>query len=566
MSEFPEGWEVINLGTVCDVVRGITFPASAKEATHTQSNVCCLRTSNIQREIDWRDIYFVPREYVKRENQFVMLGDILMSMANSYELVGKVAVVRENPPYPTAFGAFLSAIRTQVGIEGQYLFHLLRTEQIQRELRQGSSQTVNIANISVKTLSAIEIPIAPSKEQKRIADKLDLLLARVDACRERCNRIPLILKHFRQSVLAVAASGELTEDWREQNSDVEVTSALLKRIQDANVYRREIKVGQGIPDPFEIPSTWEWVRLFDICKSITDGDHQPPPKAESGVPFLTISNISKGRLDFNQIRYVPENYYEKIDETRKPHLGDILYTAVGATYGIPVLVDTEERFCFQRHIAILKPSHLINNKYLLYTLQSDFVYRQATDAVTGTAQPTVPLSGLRQIKVPLPPLEEQNEIAYQLEKLFAFADRLEARYQAARAQVDRLTPALLDKAFRGELVPQDPNDEPASVLLEQIRSELATAKTSKPKQRQRVTVDSTPSIAQVIMLSRKDIQPSHLASILKTRGSLTAEDLWTASQLEIDDFYDQLKDEEEQGLLRETRGEEPNAPRLLEAA
>lgn len=114
-----------------------------------------------------------------------------------------------------------------------------------------------------------------------------------------------------------------------------------------------------------------------------------------------------------------------------------------------------------------------------------------------------------------------------------------------------MTPALLDKAFRGELVPQDPNDEPASVLLEQIRSELTVAKANKTEQRQRVTVASKPSIAQVIMLTRKDIQPSHLSSILKARGALTAENLWTESQLEIDDFYDQLKDEEVQGLLRE---------------
>ena len=190
MSELPKGWEIVNLGDACDVIRGITFPASAKEEAYKKSNICCLRTSNIQREVDWRDVYFVSCEYVKRENQLVQLGDILMSMANSYELVGKVSVVRENPPYPTAFGAFLSAIRTQVGIEGQYLFHLLRTEYIQRELRQGSSQTVNIANISVRTLSTIQIPISPTNEQRRIVAKLDSLFARSRSAREELERIP----------------------------------------------------------------------------------------------------------------------------------------------------------------------------------------------------------------------------------------------------------------------------------------------------------------------------------------------------------------------------------------
>jgi hypothetical protein len=206
-------------------------------------------------------------------------------------------------------------------------------------------------------------------------------------------------------------------------------------------------------------------------------------------------------------------------------------------------------------------------KWLLYWLRSNNGRTQIERLASGNqlSMRNLTQANLKSIFVRLPDEDERNEIIRRAEALFTYADRLEARYQTARAQVDRLIPALLDKAFRGELVPQDPNDEPASVLLEQIRSELATAKANKPE-RQRTTVTTTPSLAQVIMLTRKDIQPSHLSAILKTRGSLTAEDLWTASQLEIDDFYEQLKEEEEQGLLRETRGEEPNAPRSLEAA
>jgi type I restriction enzyme, S subunit len=329
------------------------------------------------------------------------------------------------------------------------------------------------------SMKLIPVPLAPLNEQKRIADKLDRLLAKVDNCRERLDRIPLILKHFRQSILAAATAGKLTEDWRTKNTDAENTSDLLKKIQDTKIQKRTAKVGQGISDLFDLPPTWIWARLFDVCDSISDGDHQPPPQSESGVPFLTISNISKGKINFNKIRYVPEEYYEKIDTIRKPNSNDILYTAVGATYGIPVLVETEQRFCFQRHIAILKPNQLINNQYLFHALQSGFVYQQATDFVTGTAQPTVPLSGIRQIKVPIPPSEEQNNIIHQLKVLFDFADRLEARYQTARAQIDKLTPALLDKAFKGELVPQDPTDEPAATLLAKIQPISAKPKANR---------------------------------------------------------------------------------------
>ncbi len=167
----------------------------------------------------------------------------------------------------------------------------------------------------------------------------------------------------------------------------------------------------------------------------------------------------------------------------------------------------------------------------------------------------------------VPPLSEQSEIVRRVEALFAYADRLEARYTAARAQVERLTPALLAKAFRGELVPQDPNDEPASVLLERIRAARAASEgAAGPKRRKGGGRSKTSQKAEVLMLTRKDVQDTHLTTILKERGPLTAEALWSASQLDIDDFYDQLKDEEARGLLREKRGDSSNAPRMLEAA
>jgi hypothetical protein len=187
---------------------------------------------------------------------------------------------------------------------------------------------------------------------------------------------------------------------------------------------------------------------------------------------------------------------------------------------------------------------------------------------TGTAQLTIPLSGLRKFRTNLPNIHEQQEIIRRVEKLFAFADRLESRYKTARAKCNQLTPALLEKAFQGELVPQDPNDEPALVLLERIKSLRSSAETNqtKPQRRKTASEKSKSYSFEAKMLKRKDIQPSHLSDILKASGSLTAEALWTASQLEIDDFYDQLKDEEAQNLLKETRAENSDASRLLEAA
>jgi type I restriction enzyme S subunit len=196
------------------------------------------------------------------------------------------------------------------------------------------------------------------------------------------------------------------------------------------------------------------------------------------------------------------------------------------------------------------------------------LFRERLQAITaGIAQQKIGLERFRQFPLQLAPLTEQYEIVRRVEALFAYADCLEARYTAARAQVECLTPALFTKAFRGELVPQDPNDEPASVLLERIRAARAVSEgAAVPKRRKDSSRPKISQQAEVLMLTRKDIQDTHLTTILRERGPLTAEALWSASQLDIDDVYNQLKDEEARGLLREKRGDSSNALRMLEAA
>ncbi len=160
---------------------------------------------------------------------------------------------------------------------------------------------------------------------------------------------------------------------------------------------------------------WPMVSLADVCETITDGDHQPPPKAAEGVPFVTISNINEHReLDFAKTFFVPEFYYEGLKPTRKPLGGDILYTVTGS-YGIPVLVPENIRFCFQRHIALIRTGPQILNRFLLSLLASPFMLQQGHEAATGVAQKTVSLNSLRSFTIPLPPLEVQKEIVAEIE-------------------------------------------------------------------------------------------------------------------------------------------------------
>ena len=156
--------------------------------------------------------------------------------------------------------------------------------------------------------------------------------------------------------------------------------------------------------------SWEKVKLIDCCVSIADGDHQPPPKSETGIPFVTIANIVNNQFDFTNSMFVPNYYYEKLDSKRKAQKGDILYSVVGS-FGIPVFIKDNKPFVFQRHIAILRPNGNIDARFLYYTMLSRDFYMKADAAAIGAAQRTVSLTALRNIEITVPPIETQRRIA-----------------------------------------------------------------------------------------------------------------------------------------------------------
>lgn len=159
---------------------------------------------------------------------------------------------------------------------------------------------------------------------------------------------------------------------------------------------------------------WEIKKLADCCVSITDGDHQPPPKAQKGIPFVTISNITTAnQFDFTNTMYVSEEYYNHLDSKRKPQRGDILYSVVGS-FGIPVYIKETIPFVFQRHIAVLRPNHTILPQFLYYTMLNRDFYLMADAAAIGAAQRTVSLSALRNMKIAVPPINIQEKIVYRL--------------------------------------------------------------------------------------------------------------------------------------------------------
>ncbi len=195
----------------------------------------------------------------------------------------------------------------------------------------------------------------------------------------------------------------------------------------------------------------ETVTVDSICTHVTDGDHQPPPKAEKGVPFIMISNIENKTINWNGTAFVGEEYYNALNDKRCPKRGDVLYTVTGS-FGIPVMVDFDKRFCFQRHIALLRPNESITQKYLFYALQEPSVYIQARDQATGTAQKTVGLAILRRLNIPyIKSIKKQEQIAAKIEASLSVCDQIEQTVDAALQQAEALRQSILKKAFEGGL-------------------------------------------------------------------------------------------------------------------
>lgn len=345
--------------------------------------------------------------------------------------------------------------------------------------------------VSGKMVAALPLPLPPLAEQQRIVVKVDELMALCDALEAESAAamaahqalVEALLatlttstdaadlaanwarleEHFdtlftteasvdalKQTILELAVRGKLVS----QESDEETAAGLLKKIEnEISTYCTENRIAKPRPEPidssklqFPAPKGWAWSRLSGLFKVITDGDHQPPPKADDGVAFLTIGNVTTGTLDFSGCRTVPEEYYQSLAKYRTPTRGDILYTVVGATYGRPAIVDTDRQFCVQRHIAILKPSEQMNLRYLAFLLGSPLVYRQASDGITGTAQPTVALRPLRNFLVPVPPLSEQARIVARIDELMALCDALSVAFDAVGETQKHLADSIVERS------------------------------------------------------------------------------------------------------------------------
>ncbi|OQK15726.1 hypothetical protein AU255_16080 [Methyloprofundus sedimenti] len=255
------------------------------------------------------------------------------------------------------------------------------------------------------------------------------------------------VKALRQVITTLALMGKLVS--QDKNDDTALT--LLNKIaleKDKLVDNGLIKNGKPLipidlsEQSFDLPASWEWTRLHEIMAVVTDGDHQAPPKANTGIPFLVIGNLNQGKINRENCRFVPNEYYEKLNWSRKPTKKDILYTVTGS-YGIPIMIDVSYDFCVQRHVAILKSSKSTPDQYINLVLRSKYAFDYASNIATGIAQKTVPLTGLRNMPIPIPPEAEQKRIVVKVDQLMNLCDQLEQQLTQSYSDAEKLMQATV---------------------------------------------------------------------------------------------------------------------------
>ena len=471
----PPRWVWRRLGEISTIVRGITFPKDERSDQPQPGLIACLRTTNVQAEVDWEDLWFVPEHFVRRQEQHVQPYDILISTANSLELVGKVALVK-NMPRPASLGAFISLLRVAPDLDPVYVYHQIAWSETQSLLHGWASTTTNISNISTSKLADLPIRIAPLPEQRRIVAEIEKQFTRLDTGVAALKRVQVNLRRYRASVLKAACEGRLAP----QDPTDEPADRLLARILVERRARWEAEhpgkkyvepaapVSDGLP---ELPERWCWASLGQLAWDSGYGTSQKCDYEASGPPVLRIPNIAKGRIDLNDLKCATLSDELNYAEALTP--GDLIIVRTNGSKDLigrsAVVRDTfvEPHFFASYLIRFRLLAAPSVPEWLGTVWNAPLIRRQIEGiAATSAGQYNVSMGGLSKLSMPLPPLPEQHRIVAEVERRLSVVAALEATVAANLARAGRLRQAVLKRAFEGRLVAQD---ESAEVLSARVR-------------------------------------------------------------------------------------------------
>ncbi len=462
LENLPKEWRIVNLGNTSEQITKGTTPTTLG-FDYQSEGIPFVKIENINENgINMNSIsqYISETANAALQRSQLQIGDILFTIAGT---IGKTALVTEKN-IPANTNQAVAIIRgTKKIFEPKYLRQQLREASAKIAKNKARGGAMN--NISLEDLKGLNMSLPPLAEQKEIAVRLDSLLAQVDTIKTRIDRIPAIIKKFRQSVLSAAVTGKLTEEWRKG-----------KKYPKFKTHEKELSEFRD-EDLLEIPSDWQWLRFDSVAKVASnlrdplltpDAFHIAPNNIESKTGIL---------LEYKTVK--EDNVFSS---KHKFFSGQILYSKI-RPYLCKVVIVNFEGLCS----ADMYPINTeMNTKYLFRWMLSYKFTEWASNAESRSVLPKINQKDLGKIPIPVPPLPEQHEIVRRVEELFAFADIVEARVKEAQKRMNTITQSILAKAFRGDLTQAWRTENPdlitgensAEKLLERIKSEKVEKKKS----------------------------------------------------------------------------------------
>ncbi len=490
--ELPLGWALTTLGS-------IATPSSDKIEPSDYQGDHYLSLKHIQahtgRILGWGD-----PQTVKSTISVFHQGDVLYGRLRPY--LNKVVI----PPFEGICSTDILVFPIMAAIKRAFLARFLSHPKVV-EFAVQNSKGINLPRISFRTLAEHPFALPPLNEQRRIVAKIEALQARSKKAREALEAIPPLLDKFRQSVLASAFRGDLTAHWRAKNPDVEPATKLLERIRIERRRRWEeselakMKAKGKTPkndkwkdkykeptpvdttDLPELPEGWCRLTLGAIARVEGGYAFKSGDFSSDGVPLIRIGDLRDGKVVISEktVR-LPDSFLSK-------HIrfmlngGDLLMGLSGATTGKLGYYEGDEPSLLNQRVGRFLPrcDSVVDDVFLGLAVEG--ISHKVLNQAWGGAQPNISPSALEENTIAVPTLEEQKAIVQMVRVCWSVRDSVTKSVKEIQAKLGDLDESILAKAFRGELVPQDPNDEPASVLLERIKAEQA--KTEKPKRKTR---------------------------------------------------------------------------------
>jgi len=447
---------------------------------------CCAWEHPRDGKLDFSSLKYLPQDHSEFPDLLLNPGDLLFNRTNSPELVGKSAVYRGSPA-KCSCASYLIRVVLHPDCEPDYLAYYLNSMHGKRWVSSVVVQQVGEANVNGAKLKALELPLPPAAEQRRIVGKIEALFSELDAGVANLKQARAQLAVYRQSLLKHAFEGHLTAGWCTQHApNLESADQLLAHLLQERRTKWKGRGRYSEPEPPKtenmgsLPDEWVWASPEQLSSfenySLAIGPFGSNLKVsdykESGVPLVFVRNIRSSQFSGVRTTYVTQ---EKAEELRAHSVsgGDILITKMGEPPGDAAIYPKSESDavitadCIKVRLSL----QLTHSRYFLHAIDSGMVRQQIINISSGVAQQKVSLGRFSSIAIPLPPLAEQERIVNELDEQLSAIDVVEADIDLNLQKAEALRQSILKKAFAGELVPQDPTDEPAAALLARIRVE-----------------------------------------------------------------------------------------------